>query len=1234
MFSASIFNLQRLYRHHIRLTLLLCCLALFCEGQKARYDSLRNKYDRFRNEELYDSALFVAKNMSRWALQNQTDSSLLYAVSLRYMGNCFDDLEISDSALFYWDRSLEALHNQGRSDCLDAAYCFNNLAIYYRSKRDYKVALSYYKKSLDIRRKYLGDDDLDVAWNLGNLGDMYSEVRDYALAESCYKNSLEIYVKRQGLDHADVAMALSNLGDLYHKKGDFVNAKSFLEKSLEVRRKIYRSDPVDIAAGLNSLAVLYSDLGNFKTAKEFYVQSLKIYKKYLGSDDINVARVLGNLGNTCAELGDHASAEDFGIKSLELYKKIQGHDHEDVASALLNLGTIYFLKGDYRISKLFFDSSLSMRLRVQDEDNPDVADNLNNLAYSFYGIGEYKSAEPLYKQALIIYKNHYGDSHPDVAMILHNLGLLYHSLGDFNSAMQLYTQSIDIYRKNYGEIHPDVAGALNDLGVLHYDLSDYNSSERFYRQSLDVFRSTLGGNHPDIATGLMNLGNVYQVMGEIGKAEIIYKQALEIYKGFRQEEHPRFALNLINLGLLFSERGDYALAESIYKQALNLLREKPGPAHPDVAWNLICLGGAYTGKGDFGSAETVFRQALEIYRRALGAEHPDIAMALTNLAELYYGKGNYISAALLYRESYGIHINNLMANFSWLSTREKEMYWLQEIEFYSNLNAFSISARNEVPAAAELSYNASLVSKSLLLETARELDQAIANSTDTNLLAQFQELKQLRRFYNKLQSEDATDKGIMERYKRQADSLDKILMKSFGEYATAKRKFEITWKDVQTSLSATDAAIEFGRYYDDKDSAYKYMAMVVRAGYEYPKALKLADEVSIRSAVERKDFSALYNLIWSDLESLLMGVETVYYSPIGELNNVSFTAMCYQGADSVLSALALNRGGVISGGEEKRQGCNAVLLDRYRMSRLTTTRYLADGTLAKARSINLSLTLFGGIDYDNSVSTHAAAMEEISKNDFAFHLNLMKEHARSKGTGKDKRSDSDKVIKMDYLPGTKQEVVSIAGLLANDRWNVRTRTGAQAGEYELKQDLEKQAPAVLHIATHGFAFADEIKKGSGLLEPQKVNSYKVAENPMVRCGLMFSGSNISWTGNAKQMIERTGEDGILTAAEVADLDLSDTKLVVLSACETGLGKIEGAEGTFGLMRGFKLAGVEQLIVSLWKVPDSETQELMTNFYQALSKSNDPVASFEKAQKTMRLKYPNEPEKWAGFVLVR
>jgi CHAT domain-containing protein len=365
-------------------------------------------------------------------------------------------------------------------------------------------------------------------------------------------------------------------------------------------------------------------------------------------------------------------------------------------------------------------------------------------------------------------------------------------------------------------------------------------------------------------------------------------------------------------------------------------------------------------------------------------------------------------------------------------------------------------------------------------------------------------------------------------------------------------------------------------------------------------------------------------------------VQTVYYSPAGELNNVSFSAMCFEAGDSVLATLAQNRGAVIKLDAEKKQSCNAVLLDKYTLHQLTTTRYLADGTLNKAKPLNISVSLYGGINYDEIPSMGDTISAEMTNEDYALQLNLSKSNQnaeRNRSRGK-QRSSSSYGKKMDLLPGTKEEVSNISNLVAKDQWKVQTRSDNQAGEYQFKKELENNSPGVLHIATHGFAFPDEAKKEMSMMSMEKESTYKVSEDPMVRCGLMLGGSNISWTGNPQKMIEQTGDDGILTAAEVANLDLSNTKLVVLSACETGLGKIEGSEGTFGLKRGFKLAGVEQMIVSLWSVPDKETMELMTLFYSDLTKSLNPVISFEKSQKEMRNKYPTDPEKWAGFVLVR
>jgi tetratricopeptide (TPR) repeat protein len=933
---------------------------------------------------------------------------------------------------------------------------------------------------------------------------------------------------------------------------------------------------------------------------------------------------------------DYKAAEPYYKQALEIRKKVLGEEHPDYASSLNDIGRLYSNMGDYKAAEPHYKQALEIRKKVLGNEHPDYASSLNSLGVLYLNMVDYKAAEPYFIQALEIRKKAIGDEHPKYASSLSDIGSLYSDMGDYKVAEPYFIQALEIRKKALGEEHPDYAESLSNLGLLYSDMGNYKAAEAYYKQALEIIKKALGEEHPDYASSLSRIGSLYSYMGDYKAAEPYFQQALEIRKKALGEEHLIYAISLMNLGVLYNQMGNYKAAEAYYKQAMVIKKKVLGEEHPSYASSLYNLGKLYSNMGDYKAAEPHYKQALAIRKKALGEGHPDYANSLNKLGNLYSDMGDYKLAESFFIKTISIKLDNLNTNFSWLSAQEKQLYWNQEKYFYGNMISFSVSAFESVPTSTELSYKTIITSKSLLLETSRELDQAITQSSDEEMKTQFSEMKQLRKHYSKMQSEGSTNKEVMERYKTQADSLDKILVNKLGEYAASKRKFEITWKDVQSNLSSSDAAIEFARYYDDKDSLYNYMALVVRPNYVYPKLVKLGKESNIRLAAQNKNFSSLYDLIWKDIDTLLKGVQTVYYSPAGELNSVSFSAMCFEAGDSVLQDIAQNRGVIITTNKEKSQSCNAVLLDKYTLHQLTTTRYLADGTLNKTKPMNSSLALYGGINYDDLPIKSDSISTEITNEEYAFQLNLSKTNSNKKINKKrgKKRSSSNFGEKLEYLPGTKEEITNIAFLMNNSKWEVLSRSDKGTGEYEFKNDLETKVPGVLHIATHGFAFPDELKKETNLVDMNQTSTYKISEDPMVRCGLLFSGANISWMGNPQKMIEQTGDDGILTAAEVANLDLSNTKLVVLSACETGLGKIEGSEGTFGLKRGFKLAGVEQIIVSLWSVPDKETMELMTLFYSDLTKTLNPVISFSKAQKEMRNRYPTEPEKWAGFVLVR
>ncbi len=197
----------------------------------------------------------------------------------------------------------------------------------------------------------------------------------------------------------------------------------------------------------------------------------------------------------------------------------------------------------------------------------------------------------------------------------------------------------------------------------------------------------------------------------------------------------------------------------------------------------------------------------------------------------------------------------------------------------------------------------------------------------------------------------------------------------------------------------------------------------------------------------------------------------------------------------------------------------------------------------------------------------------------------------------------------------------------NVRISILTKSDATEASFK---SLSGNSPSLIHIATHGFFYENLNMDASLESDLSTEDQYRLAEDPLLRSGLIFAGANYAWKNDVNPINE--DEDGILTAMEISNLDLSNTDLVVLSACETGLGDIDGSEGVYGLQRAFKMAGVERLIMSLWEVPDEETSEFMKIFYNNWLKGSVIRDAFIYTQREMYNKYKTEPNKWAAFVL--
>ena len=1071
------------------LTRLVIILFIFCfnSGYTQTWNQLESDYNTLLNNKKNDSALIKSKEMYSWVKVNEGDTSLNLPISLKLIGNSFEN---NDSSLFYYELALKNLKIQNRENHIESELIFYNF-------------------SKTLENKYF------------------------------------------------------NIGLWHYKNGDYKKAELWWLEALDIRKNILVKDSSGYSNILNNIGLLYLNMGNYKIAEPYFQQSLEIRKKVSGEEHYEYANILNNLGNCYGSMGNYKKDKTYQLQALDIRKKILGEEHPDYAMSLNNIGSLYLDECNYIAAEVYFKKSLGIR-----------------------------------KKAL-------GQEHPDYASTLNNLGNLYSRQGNYIAAEDYYKQSLSILKNILGEEHPDYAISLDNLGVLYFDIGDYKSAEAYYKKCLFIQKKVLGEEHPDYAISLSNLGALYSNLGDFINAEACYKSCLSIQKKILGEEHPSSKLVLDNLGALYGKMGDYKISEDYYKKSLEIIKKQIGEDNPYFAKTLNSIGILYASERNYITAEDYLKKSLEIRHKHLVEEDRDYIASLKNLSFLYDKLGSYKKAEYYYNNCFDLNKKMLNKNFALLSEKQKEAYWENEKIFYSILNSFS--ARNNLKNSSinNLAFNANIIAKSLLLETSIDLDKALANAKDIGVRNNFEQLQSTRRLYTKLESEGSNKIDLIKKLNIEADSLDKILVSSLVEFRATKDRFSINWQSIQFNLSSDEAAIEFARYYNDSDSAYHYMGLIVRQGDKNPQLIKLCSEYELKQNSPETELNVLYDLVWKHLLPSLTNIKTIYYSPSGLLNNIPFQAL-----------------------HKKENEQIEYVMDKFTLHQLTSTRYLALGLKQKAQElIQSSIALFGGINYNDYPNAVADTTNHNESSEAAF----LYKNAIVQNRNLDSTRTGAK-----YLPGTKKEIETIANVLTTKQWNIDISEGKNATENKIKSLSGNNSKAILHIATHGFAFPDkEVKRKDLAFNMMSGNNkYKAFDNPMIRSGLLFGGANLTWQGKGDSLLNTTNEDGVLTAYELSQLDLSNTKLAVLSACETGKGAIQGSEGTFGLKRALKLAGVDNMIVSLWKVPDDATMAMMTLFYTELAKTKLPVPAFETAQKTMRNKYPNEPKKWAGFVFVR
>ena len=484
----------------------------------------------------------------------------------------------------------------------------------------------------------------------------------------------------------------------------------------------------------------------------------------------------------------------------------------------------------------------------------------------------------------------------------------------------------------------------------------------------------------------------------------------------------------------------------------------------------------------------------------------------------------------------------------------------------STLSKSAVKLNND--SVNELAYDNALLTKQLLLNASERMKKLIMESGDENIVEKYNELVNTQTLIDNAAYSGLSVDSLYKRKKTievqlNADS------KLFGDYT---KELNCSWKDIQKVLKEGECAIEFVQYTDNDINNYVALVLLPNNG---PIPIYICTDKDIESIKDPYNNVTATELIWKPIISKIQNIKKIYFSPAGNLHLLG------------IENFILNDGSLIS--------------DKYGLYRVSSTRILIEPDSHKALN---SGVLYGGLTFDENIQT----MIEDSKK---YSGNSASDSNRSYNIGDSLNLRSG----VSYLPSTKLEIDEINRLLGVSNVHTVMLQGEQGTESSFKS-FSGQKIDFIHIATHGFYWnkkESEANSRLGFMASFVGDKIDKEDKAMSRSGLLFSGANNALMSKS---IPNSIDDGILTAKEISSLDLSSVELVVLSACQTGLGEIS-SDGVLGLQRGFKKAGAHTLLMSLWKVDDKATQMLMTHFYDNLTKGKSKLESLKEAQHYIR-----------------
>lgn len=1018
-------------------------------------------------------------------------------------------------------------------------------------------------------------EQMDLADSLSKAGrhDSATTIGLHALSQS----------ERQSGADSLVAEILYRLGKYWYSGRKFDSAQTYWRQSLTIRRGLAGGSEQDIATNLYYLGAAHLRGEDYAIAESYLTQALTLREKLFGDDHLEVGRALIAYSNVKKRLEKYREAEATSKRADRIFDaNLPAGDYERY-KPLFNLGDIYHFTARPKLAVEYYTRALEILVAALGANHSATASGQARLAKEFYVMGRYSEAERMYERAIKSLETRLGHKDKGVTAEKVNLGLVLMARGDFVGAIDLFQAGLDVYQGDTTKRSRWVSNCLRYLAEAQMGLGDYDAAENLLQRALQEAKDVLGEKHSEVARASGSLADFLRW------------------------------------------RGDNEQADSLYRYAIEVSENAFGEANAFTVKSLNGLGLSLLAQGRLDESELVLKEGYEVVKGTFGSNHPELAKSLEYLAQNSRAKGNYANCLSLIHEAYTIRTHNMNMLAPVLAEPDALLYAEYQRKtvssYLTNFFEADINSKEVVNSVAQ----AILTTKgpvSDIVFLRNRMWRAHGDDKLQALLNDYREARRIlaQRFVAGPTSGDATAHGLM------LDSLDNNVRRLETELARKGADQVLLTKldlisptDIAARLLDGSTLVEYLRFSytglnEDQDEDH-YLALVldksgVRALRDLGPAARidtavgryrthlnemetqLAPPSDVDLNVYKTISGGLRKLVLEPIQPFIADSSSLIISLDGALNTVSF------------AGLPLDNG--------------QYLIEQYPIQYVIAGRDLLDKI--QKDQLNEGLLAIGDVDFDASPQMRSGSQIDPARLGSELFL---------KPFGS---PECDQLLEqpLTRIPGTRREVERLASSWQEDHDTpVYAFYGAEATEDVVKS--RGPGSRFIHLATHGYFIGDNclLSKYNSL----PANGATIPRSaPLLYSGLYLAGANLRGQGSEEMGID----DGILTAEEVSTLNLEGCQMVVLSACESGLGDVISGEGIYGLRRSFQMAGAQSVVSSLWRVPDATTAQLMKHLFGLSQRPISEILREESVRLLGRLRrkgQPDHPYNWAAFVAI-